>query len=56
MVLRPCKDHHTIRCLLLALQVTESLEGDEESTINKAKQQEKHKISILSKALINNDH
>jgi hypothetical protein len=31
---------------LQALQVTESLEGDIESTIKKAKQQEKHKITL----------
>jgi hypothetical protein len=46
---------------LQALQVTESLEGDEKRMINKAKQQEqqeKHKIALfrLPKALITNEH
>jgi hypothetical protein len=44
------KDHHTIRCLLLALQVNENLEGEEESMIKKTKQEEQrenHKVALF---------
>jgi hypothetical protein len=40
------KDHHTLRCPFLTLQVNESLEREEESTIKKPSDKEQHKITM----------